>query len=346
MAEHLAPNVPDVPADGATSEVTPSEGASRERSWAWLLPWNWLAKWWANLKAGWAAGGPLTKVQRRGFIFWLPVGLVFGAVELAGALSGAFRNFIPWPTFSTTIGHIEDAASWVGVIVVGVIAMVAYRAATNDSEEARTPHGRVIPPTVSNANIKTIDLKVPIQAFSYDWPFVFTATALVTLAVNRLWSDEKLVLGYSIYGSLLVFGVVIPSLLVRFALDARFPSVWIPVAVLRKRFPATPYLLVGGLAILIIHLALYPWPDITRESTSYAGLSARAAQSKAVKRIRDLRADMPALRYSTQTRGVADGKDAWLVFFTPANGSGAAPYSGCVVAATHDDVSPSAECSK
>jgi hypothetical protein len=145
---------------------------------------------------------------------------------------------------------------------------------------------------------------------------VFTVTAVVAFAVNRFWSDEKLVLGYSIYGSLLVFGIVIPSLLVQVAhRDARFPSVWIPVAVLRDRFPVTPYLLVGGLAILVIHLALYPWPDITRESTSYAGLSARAAQSKAVKRIRDLRADLPALRYSTQTRGVADGKDAWLVFF-------------------------------
>jgi hypothetical protein len=192
-----------------------------------------------------------------------------------------------------------------------------------------------------------LDINAPVQAFRYDWPFVFAATALVTFAVNRFWSDDKLVLGYSIYGSLLVFGVVIPSLLVRVAhRDARFPSVWIPVEVLRKRFPVTPYVLVGGLAILVIHLALYPWPDITRESTTYAGLSARSAQSKAVKRITDLRADLPALRYSTQTRGVAEGKDAWLVFFTPATGSGAVPYSGCVVATRNDGVTPSAECSK
>lgn len=344
MGEYIAPSVPDVPTDRTTAEIAPSGGASRERPFgSWLLPWNW----WANLKAKWAAGEALTRPQRRGFAFWLPVGLVFGAVELGGALSGAFRNFIPWPTFSTTIGHIEDGASWVGVIVVGVIAMVAYRAAKHDSKEDRTPHGRVIPLTVRHSEIKQLDIKAPVQAFRYDWPFVFTATALVTFAVNRFWSDDKLVLGYSIYGSLLVFGVVIPSLLVRFAhRDARFTSVWIPVEVLRKRFPVTPYLLVGGLAVLVIHLALYPWPDITRESTSYAGLSARAAQSKAVKRIKDLRADLPALRYSTQTRGIADGKDAWLVFFTPANGSGAAPYSGCVVATRNDGVAPSAECSK
>lgn len=342
MGEHMGPNVPDVPVDGALPEVTPSASSSRERLLGWL-PWNW----WATLKSKWAAGKPLSRPERRAFAFWVPVGLVFGAVELAGVLSGAFRNFIPWPTFSTTIGHIEDTASWVGVIVVGVLAMVAYRAATHDSKEDRTPHGRVIPRSAAYADIKPVDIKAPVHAFRYDWFFVFTVTAFVAFVVNRFWSDEKLVLGYSIYGSLLVFGIVIPSLLVQVARrDARFPSVWIPVAILRDRFPVTPYLLVGGLAILVIHLALYPWPDITRESTSYAGLSARAAQSKAVKGIRDLRADMPALRYSTQTRGIADGKDAWLVFFTPANGSGAVPYSGCVVAVRDDGVTPSAECSK
>jgi hypothetical protein len=344
VSEHAAPNVPDARAADAIPKVTPSEDAQRERALgSWLLPWNW----WANLKAKWAAGGPLTRPQRRGFAFWLPVGLVFGAVELGGAISAAARDFIPWPTFSTTIGRIEDGASWVGVIVVGVMAMVAYRAATHDAKEERTPHGRVIPPTSSQSEIQPLDIKAPVQAFRYDWPFVFIVTALVTFLVNRFWSDEKLVLGYSIYGCLLVFGVLIPSLLVRFAhRDARFPSVWIPVEALRKRFPVTPYVLVGGLAILIIHLALYPWPDITRESTSYAGLSARAAQGKAVKQIRELRVYLPALRYSTQTRGIAEGKDAWLVFFTPANGSGAAPYSGCVVATSSERVSPSAECTQ
>jgi len=309
----------------------------------WLLPWNW----WAAMKAKWVASGGLTRPQRRGFAFWLPVGLVFGAVELGGAMSGAVRNSIPWPTFSTTIGHIEDRASWVGVIVVGVIAMVAYRAATHDSKDERTTYGRVIPATVEQSDIKPVDVKALFSSFRYDWPFVFIVAALVTFLVNRFWSDDKLVLGYSIYGSLLVFGVVVPSLLVRFAhRDARFPSIWIPVEVLRRRFPVTPYLVVGGLAILVIHLALYPWPDITRQSTSYAGLTAQAAQGKAVQAIRELRADMPALRYSTQTRGIAEGNDAWLVFFTPANGSGAAPYSGCVVATRSDGVSPSAECSK
>src|SRR5262245_55971687 len=56
-----------------------------------LLPWTW----WAALQAKWVAGGRLTRPERRGFAFWVPVGLVFGAVELGGALSGAVRNSIP-----------------------------------------------------------------------------------------------------------------------------------------------------------------------------------------------------------------------------------------------------------
>src|SRR5205823_8023529 len=32
------------------------------------------------------------------------------------------------------------------------------------------------------------------------------------------------------------------------------------------------------------HLALYPWPDITREPAQYAGLSANGAESRAIAR--------------------------------------------------------------
>lgn len=346
MRENAGPNIP------AADPLTPkgATGPLRSRLGPWWSPWTW----WLVVKAKWDAGDPLTKQQRRGFAFWAPVGLAIGAVELAGALSGAFRNFIPWPTISSTIGHIEEVASWVGVIVVAVIAMVAYFAVTHGlavtrgiDPEQQTDHGRLIPPNVDKSQIQNVKVKRRFLAFRYDWIFVFAATAVVAFLVNRFWSDDKLVLGYSIYGSFLVFGILIPSALVRWAhLDARFPSLWIPVSVLGQRYRATPFVLVAGLSVLAVHLALYPWPDITRESTSYAGLSARAAQTRAITQIAQLRADMPKLRYSTQARGVADGKNAWLVYFTPATGSGAAPYSGCVVIVRDASVTPSAECSK
>jgi hypothetical protein len=47
--------------------------------------------------------------------------------------------------------------------------------------------------------------------------------------------------------------------------------------------------------------------------------------------------------YSTQARGVDNGKDAWLVFFTEASGGS---YSGCVVAVKpHDPPKLAAGCS-
>ncbi len=186
----------------------------------WWSPWTW----WLVVKAKWDAGDPLTKQQKRGFAFWAPVGLAIGAVELAGALSGAFRNFIPWPTISSTIGHIEEVASWVGVIVVAVIAMVAYFAVTHGlavtrgiDPEQQTDHGRLLPPNVDMSQIQNVRVKRRFLAFRYDWIFVFAATAVVAFLVNRLWSDDKLVLGYSIYGSFLVFGILFPTVLLRWA---------------------------------------------------------------------------------------------------------------------------------
>jgi hypothetical protein len=286
-------------------------------------------------KRKWQAARPLTDDEKRGFAFWVPVALAIAGVELAGALSGAFKNWIPWPTISSTIGHIENRASWVGVTVVVVIAMAAYQAISD-----RAPN---------KSEVEEVKVRLPFVPFDfrYDVVFVFQITALVTYAVARWWSDDKIVYGYTIYGSFLVFGILVPSALVNWARrEARFPSVWVVVHALRVRFRPTPLILVAGLAVLVIHLALYPWPDITRESTTYAGLTALDAQGKALRAIRKLRIGMPGLRYSAQTRGIDNGREAWVVYFTPSSGSGAAPYSGCVVVVSDGVVNPTPECSK
>jgi hypothetical protein len=97
--------------------------------------------------------------------------------------------------------------------------------------------------------------------------------------------------------------------------------------------------LVASLTILVIHLALYPWPDITKEPTQYAGLDARHAKAKAVRAV----ARNSSLKYSTQARGVDSGHDAWLVFFTSSSGG---TYGGCVVAVTDKTTTPAAGCTQ
>jgi hypothetical protein len=70
-------------------------------------------------------------------------------------------------------------------------------------------------------------------------------------------------LGYVIYGCLGFFGVVVPSA-VAYALDkdAPFPTFFWTVARLQRRAHWVATLVVAGLAVLVFHLALYPWPDL------------------------------------------------------------------------------------
>jgi hypothetical protein len=334
MADQIGPGLPVEHAPSAP-ESLPDEPRRR-----WWSPRSWAQV----VHAKWRGPGPLTDEEKRGFVFWVPVALAIAAVELAGAASGAFRDFIPWPTISSTIGHLEEGASWVGVVVVAVIAMVAYSAVSGGGPVRRTAQARAIPPDAPHP--KQLEIDAPVIGFRYSWPTVLLATGLVARLVNS-FDDQKYVLGYAIYGSFLVFGVLIPSGLVRWAnRDVRFPPLLLPLRAFSTRFRSTPKVIVAGLAILVIHLALYPWPDLTRESASYAGLKAGKARARAVGAIKTARSELPQLVYSAQTRGIAEGRDAWLVYFSPASGSGALPYSGCVVVVSKAKTEPSAECLK
>ena len=68
--------------------------------------------------------------------------------------------------------------------------------------------------------------------------------------------------------------------------------------------------------------ALYPWPDLVRDSTSYAGLGRSDAVAAAEKKVAG------TLSFRSASRGEFGGEDAWIVSFEPAGGFG----SGCVVA--------------
>ncbi len=74
---------------------------------------------------------------------------------------------------------------------------------------------------------------------------------------------DKYDVGYVIYGLLAVFGVIVPSV-VAYALgkDAPFPTFFRTIAYLQRRLHWAATIIVGGLAVLVFHLALYPWPDL------------------------------------------------------------------------------------
>src|SRR5690348_13972311 len=56
-----------------------------------------------------------------GYLMWGLAGIVIAVPELA-----AVFDLADWPTISATIGHLEDAHSWVRLVVVFVVVVLAY----------------------------------------------------------------------------------------------------------------------------------------------------------------------------------------------------------------------------
>ncbi len=300
-------------------------------------PW-WSPKTWVLiLKWRWSLYGPVGSVERRGYGFWGPVVALALLIELLAAISKGVKNAFPWPTISSTVGELEKRWDWVGVIVVGTIAValfqaIAYRGERRESGRAYRRAAAVTDPA---------DARPSATEWSwYNWILVFGLEAVaMVLAVSFV--DSEFGRGCIIYGVLGFLGILLPGLLAFWANRiVRFPTLFFTVGKLRHRLHFVAVILVAGLSILAVHLAFYPWPDLVRESTSFAGLNPYQARTRAEQSLKKQRGAKPALQFSTQERTVVDGHDAWSVYFRPAGGTG----PSCVVTVTKDSVSTSADC--
>jgi hypothetical protein len=282
---------------------------------------------------------PPADAVRRGYRFWGLVVVVILAVEGAGAIRGsrwykehvlAHHSWatIPWTTISGMVGHLEELFPATAVFVVAIIAPAAFYALATRSPRpnaARTKLGRVYFGSEEPAHIHWYSA----------WAVFVPSAAVGFLAVH--FFDDDFVRAYFIYGALFALGIVIPSVLLLFHLEPGFTSLFVTIGALRKRSDWLARLatiaLTAGLGILAIHLAFYPWPDITKEPVQYAGLTAREARSKAIARVKRA-PEGAALAYSTQARDVVNNEQAWTVFFRGTN----ATNPGCVVIVQEDKV--------
>jgi hypothetical protein len=274
----------------------------------------------------------LKEVTRRGYWFWGPVAAAILLTEALGAASSKLNEWfgvdIAWPTISWTVGQLEDRWAGVGAVVVGLIACVVFYAVSKeDDSQGRTP-----PPDPGRTTA--------IRFYGL-WLSVLPAA----LAGFVLWltTEDKFFAGCVLYGTFAFFGVVLPSVLLRGNREVRFPTVMFTVRQLRMARPWTAAILVASMAILLVHLALYPWPDITREPAHYAGLSANDARKKARREVAKTRFGKPALALTAQIRGISGGHEAWVLFFAPSKASGQ-PFAGCVVTLTDETLSLAPEC--
>lgn len=264
----------------------------------------------------------MTAAERRGYLFWGPTVVLILIVEALGALSTRFEDWIPWPTISETVGRLEKLWAGTAVVVVGLLSVVIFHALASDVR--KRPEGRTV----------REGAPAPARASWYS-PWLVLSLTVLAFVLARVAGATRMGTGYAIYATLALFGIVSPSVLAfGFNRLAGFPTLFFTVDQLRGRIQAVALILVSGLAILTVHLAFYPWPDITHQSASFAGLTADRAKQRAERELRKIRQGLPRLVYSTQARGVTDGHDTWFVYFQP----------NCVVQVTKAVTTPSPEC--
>jgi len=271
----------------------------------------------------------------QGYLFWGPVvGAILIAEVLAAAAKWTDKHLgfsAHWPTISSTVGHFETLWPSTAAIVVAIIGAAAYFVFAVPRTK-KTDRGWLL---VRGGGIR------PLPYYTALVPIVATVAAGAAAGAAGL---HGLRLGYWIYGTLAVTGIVIPSLLVIAGFEAQFPTLFETLRRVEGRLHWVAVIVAAGLAILTIHLALYPWPDITKEPTQYAGLNANDARARAIVAVGAL-GKSAELKYSMQARGVDnDDQEAWLVFFTSRNGTGA--FGGCIVAVKDTKTTPSSGCSQ
>ena len=220
---------------------------------------------------------------------------MIGIPEITAA---KWSGWLPFTTISTMTGHLERHHTWVELIVVALIVLVifslmrsrpAYRIDTAEDDEAnrpagaqpeRTPGGRLTAATAS-------DERTPRKYDEDPAPFIFTVCAVVSLAAiaigtwaaTKWWDDPRhFQPAYVLYGSLGPLWVAVPSFVALvFQKDVPFPTLFRTIGNLEdwlssRRLPWLPgpklawlvaYVIFAGLAILLLHLTLYPYPEIT-----------------------------------------------------------------------------------
>lgn len=240
---------------------------------------------------------PLSSKRRWGYLVWGVAGAVIAVPEITAA---ADSDALPFTTISGMVGHLERRWSWIELVVVAAIAFAFFstikvppqpeRAKAGSLEgdgnrgsprkPGRTPAGRLTlqRPAGTSASDQFADDDAPL-AFAIAALLSFAFVAGATWAAVIWWDDSRHYQpAYVLYGLLGLLWLVVPGLLA-FARgkDLPFPTLFRTVSNLEdwlseRSWPLSlgpllgwlvTYVVVAGLVILLLHLALYPYPDIT-----------------------------------------------------------------------------------
>jgi membrane protein implicated in regulation of membrane protease activity len=232
-----------------------------------------------------------------GYFVWLVAGAVIAVPEIAAAIDHTHR-WLQFTTISEMVGHLERHHTWVELLVVAAIVFAAFstvklsprsQSGTDgpvaDRDKAqRTAGGRLtlVPSAVTTRPAHFDDEGAPVL-FAIAAGVSLAAIAVGTWAAVEWWQDKgHFQPAYVLYGSLALLWLVVPSLYAFLSgKDTPFPTLFRSVVNLEEwlrsrswtmgKLALGPvlgwlvvYVIVAGLAILLLHLTLYPYPDITK----------------------------------------------------------------------------------
>jgi hypothetical protein len=218
-----------------------------------------------------------------GCIVWSIVALFVAIPEIWAAVT----HDMWWSTISNTTGHLEAYHWWVDLLVVSIVAATALHAVVNPVEPGgtpdderglgRTPGGRV-----------TRRPAEPAKPVSLKWTLAYLAAAALLVAGVSYAFYENNSTGYRfeivMYLSIAFWFIVLPSIA---ALNRWWPTpfttLFATLILIQRRSTLFGCVLIAGLAVLLIHLSLYPWPTRcyvgTRDTQHALERSASAQQA-------------------------------------------------------------------
>jgi hypothetical protein len=242
----------------------------------------------------------MTASKRRfGYVVWGAAGLVIAVPEVTAA---ADPDALPFTTISAMVGHLEFLWNLAELIVIAVIVFplfslvkVSPPSAAAGAPASRTLGGRLTRPAAP----PTAPPKAPppppppgtpaaFDAEPVPWQFILAAVGACvvvivgTLLAVELWGDDRhFHAAYVLYGSLALFWLLAPSVYAFVKRrDPPYPTLLRTVNNLEdelRRWGWRPwgisvgaglawlvsFIIVWGLVVLMLHITLYPFPDLT-----------------------------------------------------------------------------------
>jgi hypothetical protein len=186
-----------------------------------------------------------------GYVFWALVALFVGVPDVLAASSSTLKSDIPWPTISNLVGNdLQRHHHWVALLVVGLIVVV-------------TMHAFTYPPTKKKAGRAVRDPSDVVHVrWSESYIVLVAASGAAAGFIASALGASKNELGYAMYITLAITGIVIPSALAYWWNRVlAIPTLFAALAYLRARAAWVAALVAALLVVLLFHLALYPWPN-------------------------------------------------------------------------------------